>query len=94
MKRFALLVLLCTGCLDSIVDNPCDDGYTLDDNGECVIEQAQVVTPPPPIAEQPEAPPVVPPTTKPPLVQPPEEAEPTPPGEIPTDGLSPCPTCR
>ena len=98
MKRFALLVLL-TGCLDSLVDNPCEDGYTLVDN-ECVV-----IADHDPFAVDPDVMPPIDPTTTPPSPpaldpvpppkpQPPANPEVLEPAPPPTDGLSPCPTCR
>ena len=95
MKRFALLFAL-TGCLDSLVDNPCEDGYTLVDDTCIVIADHD------PFAVDPDAMPPIDPTPPPlppaldPLAPPqppanPEVIEPAPP---PTEGLSPCPTCE
>ncbi|HLL25423.1 MAG TPA: hypothetical protein VK427_24975 [Kofleriaceae bacterium] len=95
MKRLCLLVLL-SGCLDSLVDNPCEDGYTLSGEGECVVEQPKTTTPPP-VAEQPTTPTEpVPPTRNPEdvITPPPDSVDPIPPGTPPTDGLSPCPLCH
>ena len=98
MIRIALALSLAalTGCLDSIVDNPCEDGYTLVDDA-CVAEpdvehspdvDLNVDEPVPPGEDNPTRPPSMePPGGLPPL-------EPAPPEPPPAEGLSPCPTCE
>jgi hypothetical protein len=56
--RVAALVisLFATGCLDSIVDNPCEDSFALDENGECVMVEAQDLDIPPEHEEFPKEP--------------------------------------
>ena len=99
MKRFALLFAL-TGCLDSLVDNPCEDGYTLVAN-ECIVVEPDGEQDP--YVIDPEVmPPIDPATTPPPALDPvsptkpmpPESSEPLEPAPPPTEGLTPCPTCE
>jgi hypothetical protein len=88
--RRALVLLLLTGCLDSIVDNPCEEGYALSDEGECefVVEPEIVV---PPEAEVQPNPPMPPPMVEP--LPPGTVTPPIGPQQQAPDGLEPCPTC-
>lgn len=49
MKRLAILLVFAAGCFDSIVDDPCIDGYQLD-HGRCVAKTTDPTSPttPPP----------------------------------------------
>lgn len=93
----ALALTSLTGCLDSIVDNPCDDGYTLVDD-TCVAEPDPEHAPPEVDENVDEPTPPQPPSDEqppqPPSMQPPGAIEPVPPEPPPTEGLSPCPTCE
>jgi hypothetical protein len=56
VNRIAILALFAAGCFDSLVDDPCETGYHLED-GRCVEQAAQ--TPPndpPPIVTPPDQP--------------------------------------
>jgi len=56
MKRIVFICLFATGCLDSIVDNPCEENFALDQNGECVMVEAQDLDIPPENEEFPQEP--------------------------------------
>ena len=73
MKHLALLALLgCSlaGCLDSIVDDPCEDGYSLDDSGTCVAHSGSPDLTMPPLPPEQVSPPADPTMTTPEPVEP------------------------
>jgi hypothetical protein len=61
VNRIAILLVCATGCFDSLVDGPCEDGYRLD-SGRCVEVTTQL-----PPTDPPADPTVAPPVNNPPL---------------------------
>jgi hypothetical protein len=94
MRLVIFMLVLTAGCLDSIVDNPCEDGYVME-QGECVllVDHGMDDMNLPPNAEDPTEP--VPPPKLPPDLTPvpPTTIDPT--QSVPDPGsIDPCPTCH